>query len=265
MTPATDFSHATPESPFRASRTALVTGAGAADGIGMAIARSLCQAGLTVTITGASPRIETRAAELREAGFHVHGVIADLTVAAEAVKLLVAVGSVDILVNNAGMGSLQEPAVQKHFVDLDEAQWDRGIDVTLKTAFFATRAFLPSMLSRRHGRVVNVASVTGPLVANPGESAYSAAKAGMVGLTHALALEVGPVGVTVNAVAPGWIDTGASTAEERLAARNTPLRRAGRPDEVAAAVVFLASDAASYVNGITLVVDGGNILQERKR
>jgi 3-oxoacyl-[acyl-carrier protein] reductase len=111
---------------------------------------------------------------------------------------------------------------------------------------------------------VNVASVTGPLVSNPGESAYSAAKAGMVGLTHALALEVGPAGVTVNAVAPGWIDTGASTAEERIAACNTPLGRAGRPDEVAAAVLFLASDAASYVNGITLVVDGGNILQERK-
>jgi 3-oxoacyl-[acyl-carrier protein] reductase len=86
----------------------------------------------------------------------------------------------------------------------------------------------------------------------------------MVGLTHALALEVGAAAVTVNAVAPGWIDTGASTVEERAAARHTPLGRAGRPEEVAAAVVFLASDAASYVNGITLVVDGGNILQERK-
>ena len=179
-------------------------------------------------------------------------------------KLLTAIGPVDVLVNNAGMGSLSQPAVQKHFVELDEAEWDRGIDVTLKTAFLATRAFLPSMMSEGYGRVVNVASVTGPLVSNPGESAYSAAKAGMIGMTHALALEVGASGVTVNAVAPGWIDTGTATAEERVAARNTPLGRAGRPDEVAAAVIFLASEAASYINGITLVVDGGNILQERK-
>lgn len=249
---------------LRASRSALVTGAGAADGIGIAIARALCEAGLRVAITGASARVETRAAELRDAGYDVRALIADLTDAVDVRRLFDALGPVDILVNNAGMGSQSQPAVQKPFIDLDEAEWDRGIDVTLKTAFLATRAFLPAMTKQGHGRIVNVASVTGPLVSNPGESAYSAAKAGMVGMTHALALEVGALGVTVNAVAPGWIDTGASTAEERVAARNTPLRRAGRPDEVAAAVAFLASDAASYINGITLVVDGGNILQESK-
>lgn len=245
-------------------RSALVTGAGAVDGIGIAIARALCESGAAVAITGASARVETRAAELRAEGYDVRAAVADLTVAAEVRRLLSALGPVDILVNNAGMGSVSQPALQKPFVELEETDWDRGIETTLKTAFLATRTFLPPMVARGHGRIINVGSVTGPLVSNPGESAYSAAKAGMVGMTHALALEVGAAGVTVNLVAPGWIETGASTAQERVAACNTPLRRAGRPGEVAAAVLFLASDDASYVNGITLVVDGGNILQERK-
>ncbi len=249
---------------FSPSRIALVTGAGARDGIGFAIARALGQAGVTVMITGASDRIHARAADLADEGISARAFVCDLTSAAEVAQLRQAVGPVDILVNNAGMGSIKTPAKQIVFAELDETEWDIGISVTLKTTFLATRAFLPDMIAAGYGRVVNIASVTGPLVSNIGESAYSAAKAGMVGLTHALALETGPAGLTVNAVAPGWVDTGASTPEERVAATKTPVGRAGSPAEIAAAAVFLASDAASYINGAVLVVDGGNILQERK-
>ncbi|MBZ9818556.1 SDR family NAD(P)-dependent oxidoreductase [Mesorhizobium sp. CA4] len=249
---------------FGKSRKALVTGAGAADGIGIATARALGEAGLSVVITASSARVEQRAEELRAEGLDISALMADLTLSGDVERLRSEAGEIDILVNNAGMGTIAQPALQRRFLDLSESDWDRGIDVSLKTAFLSTRGFLAGMVQRGHGRVVNMASVTGPYVSNEGEAAYSAAKAGMIGLTHALALEVGRSGVTVNAVAPGWIATGASTPEELVAARNTPLGRAGSPAEVAAAVLFLASDAASYVNGAVLVVDGGNILQERK-
>jgi len=246
------------------TRRALITGAGAPDGIGFAIARQLGRAGHSVFLTGASARVLDRAGELSAEGIDASAAVADLTLAADVARLRETVGAVDILVNNAGMGSLASPSVDKAFLAMSEAEWDRGIDVSLKTAFLVTRAFLPAMVAAGHGRIVNVASVTGPLVSFEGTAAYSAAKAGMVGLTRTLALEVAKSGITVNAVAPGWIETGSSSEMERMAALHTPPGRAGQPDEVAAAVMFLASEAASYVNGALLVVDGGNSLQERK-
>lgn len=242
----------------------MVTGAGAPDGIGFATAKMLVEQGCTVAIAATTARIHDRAAELAALGAMVSAHVADLTDAAAVAQLAADVGPVDILVNNAGMGTVSAPALQRQFLDLSHDDWLRQMDVTLTTAVLATRAFLPGMVAGHWGRVIMVASVTGPIVANPGDSAYGAAKAGMIGLTHTLALEMAPHGITVNAVAPGWIGTGATTPHERAAARATPPGRAGTPREVAACIAFLASADASYVNGATLVVDGANALQERK-
>ena len=243
---------------------ALVTGAGAPGGIGMAVARRLARAGLNVAITATTARIHQRVSELRAEGLTASGHVADLTDPAQVTALRVAVGPVAVLINNAGMGSITAPAESRLFLELDLATWTHGLATSLTSAFLVTRAFLPDMVAAGWGRVVMMASVTGPLVANPGETAYSAAKAGMVGLTHALALEVARAGVTVNAVAPGWIATEAATELEARAALHTPPGRAGTADEVAAVAAFLASRDASYVNGVCWVVDGGNLLQEHK-
>ena len=230
----------------------------------MATARALAAQGHRLIIAGASGRIHARAAELAAEGAEVRAFQGDLTDAAMVDRLADMAGSVDILVNNAGMASQTEPAALTPFAVMTMDQWRRQIDVSLTSAVLVTRAVLPGMLTRGWGRIIMMSSVTGPVVAIPGAAAYAAAKAGMMGLTRTLALEVAAQGVTVNAIGPGWIGTDALTPEERTAARATPMHRSGTPAEVAACVAFLASEAASYVNGILLVVDGGNTLQEIK-
>jgi 3-oxoacyl-[acyl-carrier protein] reductase len=127
-----------------------------------------------------------------------------------------------------------------------------------------THAVLPFLIKNQYGRIVNVSSVTGPLVSNPGETAYSAAKAGMVGMSRGLAIEVAKYNITVNNVAPGWIGTGSSTDEEKVAGENTPMGRAGTPQEVADLIAFLASDESTYITGQMIVIDGGNTIQDYK-
>ncbi len=244
-------------------RVAVVTGAGSAGGIGFAIARNLVAGGARVCITATTARIHDRAADL---GCMSH--IADLTDPDQVAALIAAVeaqlGPVEILINNAGMVQSGKAADESLVADISDAEWAHHMALNLNTAFHCCRAVLPGMAARGHGRIVNMASVTGPMVTFAGTAGYSTAKAGMVGLTRSIALEYGARGITCNAVLPGWIASESQTELEAKAGLSTPLGRSGTPDEVAACAVFLSTDEASYVTGSMLVVDGGNTVQDMK-
>jgi 3-oxoacyl-[acyl-carrier protein] reductase len=242
-------------------RVALVTGAGSPDGIGYATAARLVEMGASVAIVSTTKRIHERAAELGVTGF-----VADLTVEAEVGALADAIteqlGEVQILVNNAGLASKAMPEVMRPIAQLSYDEWKLEIDRNLTTTFLTCRAFAPLMAERGWGRIVNLSATVGPVNALPTEGAYAAAKSGVLGLTRALAMEVVADGVTVNAVAPSLIYTGSSTVAELKYGLDAPMGRPGTPDEVAAAICFLASPAASYITGQLLVVDGGNSVRE---
>jgi 3-oxoacyl-[acyl-carrier protein] reductase len=235
-------------------KAALVTGA--SGGIGQAIARALHQAGAKVVVTGTrQPTLEALAAELGERAFVATADLADpgagdaLVKAAEA-----AAGQLDILVNNAGLTRDQLALRMK------DEDWQKVIDIDLTASFRLARAALRGMMKRRWGRIVGITSIVG-VTGNPGQANYAAAKAGMIGMSKALAAEVATRGITVNCVAPGFIATAMTEAlseeQRQRLATVIPMGRVGTAEEVAACVLFLASDEARYVTGHTLHVNGG--------
>ncbi len=236
---------------------ALVTGA--TRGIGKAIALALAGAGATVLGTATKPEgAEQISSYLKAAGNKGRGLVLDVSSAAQVEETVKAVaaefGDITVLVNNAGITR------DTLLLRMKEEDWQAVIDTDLSSVFRLSKACLRGMMKARHGRIINIASVVGAS-GNPGQANYCAAKAGIMGFTRSLAQEVGSRSITVNAVAPGFIDTDmtrALTEEQRAALlQKIPLERLGAPEDIAQTVLFLVSPGAGYITGETLHVNGG--------
>lgn len=245
-----------------AGRVAVVTGVGSSRGIGFATATALAGMGASLVVSAAGERVHTRAAELPSGTLGVAGDLTRPETAENLVATAVSVfGRVDVAVHCAGMTSTTDPAPEARGVeDLTFAAWRASLARNLDAAFL----FAKAVLTAGAGRLVLVASLTGPVTAMRGEAAYGAAKAGVVGLVRGLALDVAGAGVTVNAVAPGWIATGSQTPREHAQGLRTPVGRSGTPAEVASLIAYLCTPSSSYVTGQCLVVDGGNSIAEER-
>jgi 3-oxoacyl-[acyl-carrier protein] reductase len=238
-------------------RTALVTGS--TRGIGLAIAQELAAAGATVAVAGRdSDRAKQVAAGLAATARGFSCDVGDTTSVAGLVEQVEQeLGAVDILVNNAGLTR------DNLLMRLKDDDWDTVLDANLRGAFAAIRAASRGMMKRRWGRIINIASVVG-IVGNKGQANYAASKAGLIGLTKSVAKELASRNILANVVAPGFIETdmtAAMTDDARTTlSQQIPLARLGTPKDIAGAVVFLASDHASYITGQVLVIDGGMVM-----
>lgn len=241
-------------------KTAIVTGA--SRGIGAAIARKLCEAGANVALCSRSAEAVAAIADtLNSEGYTAISTAADISKKVDVEALIKTVldrfSQIDILVNNAGI--TRDTLLMR----MQDEDWDAVLQTNLTGTMYCTRAVMRPMLRQRSGRIINISSVIG-IMGNPGQASYAAAKAGIIGFTKTIAREVGVRGITVNAIAPGFITTDMTAQmpqqnQEQL--RDLiPLRRFGSPEDVADAVHFLASDAARYITGQTLHVDGGMVM-----
>ena len=253
-------------------KVALVTGA--AQGIGAGISRVLATHGAAVALTDVSDAVKETAEALRGEGFSARGWVMDVTDGAQVDRvvgdIIVELGKVDILVNNAGIYP------RRRLVDMDDEFMTRMFDINVFGMFRCSRAVLPGMIEQRYGKIVNLSSVTGPMVGTPagGQTAYAATKSAVQGFTVALALETAQNGINVNCVMPGYIESrsawglrgseGEEDADDAMRAfgLKIPWGRQGTPEEVGELVLFLSSDESRYITGASMVIDGGNTLQE---
>ena len=244
------------------NKVAIITGAG--QGIGREIALSLAKEGANVVVSDITDKINDVVKKIEALGSQALAIKTDVSNIKEtegmAKKTVKKFGRIDILVNNAGIFPI------KSLLEMKEEDWDKVLNVNLKGVFNCTKAVIPTMTKQKYGKIINITSIAGVKLGYVGLTHYSASKAGIAGFTKAAALELAPYEINVNAIAPGFIETPgtkATSSEEDINqfAQAVPLKRVGKPIDIANLVVFLASDESNYITGECIVVDGGLTIQ----